>query len=119
MWQRAMFLCGNTQLKEMMKMWLLVYFSHMGQRGALGQSLRASWQWQRQCQTLERGENMHDGQSYDERKHGSRVVCFGRTQVWTPVILLEQRRSDPITTYCIDWTYRRLMKIKHRLMSMR
>lgn len=25
----------------------------MGQRGARGQSLRASWQWQRQCQTLE------------------------------------------------------------------
>lgn len=29
-------------------------FSYMGQRGARrGQSLRASWQWQRQCQTLE------------------------------------------------------------------
>ena len=28
-------------------------FSYMGQRGALGQSLRASWQWQHQCQTLE------------------------------------------------------------------
>lgn len=27
--------------------------SYMGQRGARGQSLRASWQWQRQCQTLE------------------------------------------------------------------
>lgn len=25
----------------------------MGQRGARGQSLRASWQWQHQCQTLE------------------------------------------------------------------
>lgn len=28
-------------------------FSYMGQRGAQGQSLRASWQWQHQCQTLE------------------------------------------------------------------
>lgn len=28
-------------------------FSYMGQRGARGQSLRASWQWQHQCQTLE------------------------------------------------------------------
>lgn len=27
--------------------------SYMGQRGAQGQSLRASWQWQHQCQTLE------------------------------------------------------------------
>lgn len=26
---------------------------YMGQRGAQGQSLRASWQWQHQCQTLE------------------------------------------------------------------
>lgn len=28
-------------------------FSYMGQRDARGQSLRASWQWQHQCQTLE------------------------------------------------------------------
>ena len=27
--------------------------SYMGRRGALGPSLRASWQWQHQCQTLE------------------------------------------------------------------
>lgn len=28
-------------------------FPYMGQRGAQGQSLRASWQWQHQYQTLE------------------------------------------------------------------
>lgn len=64
-------------------------FSYMGQRGAQGQSLRASWQWQHQCQTLEE-ERTCMMVSPKTLKYARMASLLGLKRMgWIPSVVLE------------------------------
>lgn len=75
-------------------------FSYMGQRGAQGQSLRASWQWQHQCQTLEEEKTcmMVNPKPW---KHGRMASLLGLGD-WFPSGISHNKLGDPIGAHRVN-----------------
>ena len=88
-------------------------FSYMGQRGARGQSLRASWQWQHQCQTLEE-ERTCMMVSPKVWEHGGMVSLLGPGGLDSQSIETRDKVTQSVFT---EWICRRFMETNHRIIS--